>query len=71
MEIFPLSNWFNPRLGKQKNNAISTSGDVIRGRYNARLVSRQILHVADNVLDDSLWSMRHMCSSNTSSKKFM
>ena len=42
MEISPLSDWLNPRLGK-----IATSGDVIRGRYNARLVSRQILLVAD------------------------
>ena len=52
MEIFPLSDWLKPRLGK-KYNAIATSGDVIRGRYNARLVSRQILLVADNVIDVS------------------
>ena len=65
MEIFPLSDWLKPRLGK-KYNAIATSGDVI-----ARLVSRQILLVADNVIDVSLWLMRHMGSSNTSFTKFM
>ena len=51
----PLSDWLKPRLGKKKYNAIATSGDVIRGRYNARLVSRQILLVADNVIDVSMW----------------
>ena len=61
----PLSGW------AKKYNAIATSGYVIRGRYNARLVLRQILLVADNVIDVSLWLMRHMCSSNTSFTKFM
>ena len=55
----------------KKYNAIATSGDVIRGRYNARLVSRQILLVADNIIGVSLWLMRHMCSSNISFTNFM
>ena len=53
MEIFPSPIGLN--RGWAKNyNAIATSCDVIRGRYNAWLVSRQILLVADNVIDVSL-----------------
>ena len=33
----------------KRHNPIATSDDVIRGRYNARLVSRQVLLVADNI----------------------
>ena len=52
MEILPLSDWLNPWLGKTYN-AIATSNDVIRCRYNAGLVSLKILLVADNVFDVS------------------
>ena len=55
----------------KKYNAIATSDDVIRGRYNARLVSRQILLIADNVIDVSSWLMRHYVFLKHSFTKFM
>ena len=56
--FFELRKASGNRLGLNREwannyNAIATSDDVIRGRYNARLVSRQILLVADNTIDVS------------------